>query len=156
MIRSEHGLVEKGTWLGSGGLLYERRAMLNPQDEPNRHHPDLDGPALRTFAGLAAVWRLSEAEQAKLLGLADPSTLEQWNESPSPQLPDDTLQRISYLLGIFKAINTLLPDEDRADQWLRAPNSAPLFAGGSALERMMTGKISDLEQVRRYLDDQLL
>ena len=130
--------------------------MLNPQDEPNSRCPDLDGPALRTFAGLAAAWALSEAEQAKLLGLPDASMFEQWKRSPSPQLPNETIERISYLLGIFKAINTLLPDEDRADQWLRAPNSAPLFAGGSALERMMTGKISDLEQVRRYLDNQLV
>ena len=129
--------------------------MLNPENAPNRQHPDLDGPALRTFAGLAAAWRLSGPEQAKLLGLADASTLEHWKESPSPPLPDDTLERISYLLGIFRAINTLLPAEDRADRWLRAPNSAPLFAGGSALDRMMTGKISDLEQVRRYLDNQL-
>ena len=130
--------------------------MLNPEDEPNRHHPDLDGPALRAFIGLAAAWRLSELEQAKLLGLPDPSTLKPWRESPSPQLPGETIERISYLLGIFKAINTLLPDEGRADQWLRAPNSAPLFAGGSALDRMMTGKMSDLQRVRQYLDAQLV
>lgn len=82
--------------------------------------------------------------------------LGQWKESPSPQLPGDMVERISCLLGIFKAINTLLPEEGRADEWLRAPNSAPLFAGGSALDRMMRGKVSDLKRVREYLDAQLV
>lgn len=139
-----------------GNVSDEREVMLDQRDGPEPQRQDLDGPALRTFAGLAAAWALSEAEQASLLGLPDAFTLQKWKASPSTQLPDETLERISYLLGIFKAINTLLPDEGRADQWLRAPNSAPLFAGSSALDRMMMGKVSDLRCVRQYLEAQLV
>jgi hypothetical protein len=35
---------------------------------------------------------------------------------------------------------------------LRRPNSAAPFGGRSALERMLSGNVADLYEVRRYLD----
>jgi hypothetical protein len=115
---------------------------------------DLGGPALRTFFKLAKAWELSEKEQMKLLGLNSRSTLHAWKAGRVSKLSRDTLERISYLLGIFKAINILLPDTKRADEWMRLPNKAPLFGGRSALDRMTTGNIGDLYVVRQYLDAQ--
>ena len=60
--------------------------------------------------------------------------------------------RLSYLLGIYKSLQILLPDARAADEWIRKPNDAPLFGGRSALERMMTGQVADLYVVRQYLD----
>jgi len=94
-----------------------------------------------------------------LLGIGSKSTLYRWKAQARKQrkitLRRDTLERISYILGIFKAINILLPIEARADLWLRAANDCPLFGGGSALERMTAGRVSDLFVVRRYLDAEL-
>ncbi len=115
---------------------------------------DLGGPALRAFFGLARAWALSEQEQMKLLGLASRSTLHSWKAGRVSKVSRDTIERISYLLGIFKAINILLPDQKRADAWMRAPNEAPLFGGRSALDRMTSGNIGDLYVVRQYLDAQ--
>lgn len=115
---------------------------------------DLGGPALRTFFKLAKAWGLSEKEQIKLLGLNSRSTLHAWKAGRVSKVSRDTLERISYLLGIFKAINILLPDTKRADEWMRLPNRAPLFGGRSALDRMTTGNIGDLYVVRQYLDAQ--
>ncbi|WP_341632132.1 MbcA/ParS/Xre antitoxin family protein [Sphingomonas agri] len=115
---------------------------------------DLGGPALRTFFKLAKAWGLSEKEQMKLLGLNSRSTLHAWRAGRVSKVSRDTLERISYLLGIFKAINILLPDTKRADEWMRLPNRAPLFGGRSALDRMTTGNIGDLYVVRQYLDAQ--
>lgn len=115
---------------------------------------DLGGPALRTFFNLAKTWQLSEKEQMKLLGLNSRSTLHAWKGGRVSKVSRDTLERISYLLGIFKAINILLPDTKRADEWMRLPNKAPLFGGRSALDRMTTGNIGDLYVVRQYLDAQ--
>jgi hypothetical protein len=115
---------------------------------------DLGGPALRTFFNLAKAWRLSEQEQMKLLGLNSRSTLHAWKGGRVAKISRDTLERISYLLGIFKAINILVPDTVRADEWIRRPNEAPLFGGRSALDRMTTGNIGDLFVVRQYLDAQ--
>jgi hypothetical protein len=115
---------------------------------------DLGGPALRTFFNLTKTWQLSEQEQMKLLGLNSRSTLHAWKAGRVSKVSRDTLERISYLLGIFKAINILLPDAKRADEWIRLPNKAPLFGGRSALDRLTTGNIGDLYVVRQYLDAQ--
>ncbi|WP_316252051.1 antitoxin Xre-like helix-turn-helix domain-containing protein [Sphingobium sp. RSMS] len=115
----------------------------------------LNGPAVRIFFTIADAWRLSEDEQLSLLALSSKSTLRRWKAGTALRLHRDTLERISHVLAIFKAINILLPVPDRADAWLRAPNYAPLFAGGTAVQRMVRGNVSDLYVVRQYLDAQL-
>lgn len=122
--------------------------------EPNTSTAGFGGPALRTFFNIAKAWSLSEQEQMKLLGLTSRSTLHSWKANRVSKVSRDTLERISYMLGIFKAINILLPDPKRADAWMRAPNGAPLFGGRSALDRMISGNIGDLYVVRQYLDAQ--
>lgn len=112
-------------------------------------------PALRTFFRLAEEWQLSELEQRVLLGQPTSSELKAWQRGEVASANDETLHRISYLLGIYKAINLLLQDPARASDWLRAPNDAPLFGGKSALDRMLGGEITNLASVRSYLDAQL-
>jgi hypothetical protein len=114
----------------------------------------LSGPALRTFFSLAGRWKLRVAEQRKLLGDPPESTFYKWKRERGGALSRDTLERISYLLGIFKALAILFPQADRADAWLRKPNTAPTFGGKSALERMLSGNVADLFVVRQYLDAQ--
>lgn len=114
----------------------------------------LAAPALRTFFNLAERWKLRVAEQRKLLGDPPESTFYKWKREREGALSRDTLERISYLLGIFKALAILFPQTDRADAWLRKPNRAPSFGGKSALERMLSGNVADLFVVRQYLDAQ--
>ena len=64
------------------------------------------------------------------------------------------LERLSYLFGIYAALQILLPVGERADEWVRKPNAAPVFGGRSALERMLGGQVADLYVVRHYLDAQ--
>ncbi len=89
-----------------------------------------------------------------LLGMTARSTFFKWKRDPGSVLPKDTPERISYILGIYKALQILLPDEEAADEWVRRPNTAPLFAGRSALDRMLSGHVADLFVVRQYLDAQ--
>jgi Protein of unknown function (DUF2384) len=114
----------------------------------------LSPPALRAFFRIAELWQLSVAEQMTLLGITARSTFFKWKKNADVGLPKDTLERISYLLGIYKALQLLLPDPRAADAWVRLPNQAPLFGGRSALERMLSGHVADLFVVRRYLDAQ--
>jgi len=109
---------------------------------------------LRAFARIADLWHLSIAEQLTLLGLTSRSTYFKWRKDPHARVPRDTLERISYVLGIYKALQVLLPDTRAADEWIRRPNEASLFGGKSALERMLSGNVSDLYIVRQYLDAQ--
>ena len=110
------------------------------------------GPALRTFFRIVDLWNLSVAEQMTLLGVTARSTFFKWKKNPDTTLPKDTLERISYILGIYKVLQILLPDETAADEWVKQPNKAPLFGGRSALERMLSGQVADLFVVRQYLD----
>jgi len=110
---------------------------------------------LRAFFRLAEEWQLSEAAQTILLGSPPTSELLNWRRGEIGPTDGKTLQRVSYLLGIYKAIHTLRPNPDRANAWIRAANSAPLFHGKSAFDRMLGGRAADLHAVRAYLDAQL-
>jgi hypothetical protein len=114
----------------------------------------LGGAGLRAFANIAEAWDLSVADQLKLLGIASRSTFFKWRRERNPRLPRDTLERLSYLLGIYKSLQILLPDPLLADSWVRKPNTTPTFGGRSALERMLSGQVADLYVVRQYLDAQ--
>jgi hypothetical protein len=112
------------------------------------------GAALRGFFQIAERWGLNTAQQRVLLGNPPASTYFKWKKARDGALPRDALERISYLLGIYKALQILLPDPQRADLWVSEPNTAPLFGGRSALQRMLGGNVSDLFVVRQYLDAQ--
>src|SRR3546814_16500795 len=112
---------------------------------------ELTRPALRTFFRIAEIWSLSADEQAMLLGLSDIGTLQRWRRGGVSRLSRDTLERISYVFGIFKTINMLLPRPERADAWMRAPNSAPTFPVRSALDRQNPGHDGGIFAVRSNL-----
>ena len=114
----------------------------------------LSGPALRTFFRIAELWSLSAEEQMTLLGQTARSTFFKWKKDANAVLPKDTLERISYIVGIYKALQLLLPSEQATDEWVKRPNAAPPFAGRSALDRMLSGQVADLYIVRQYLDAQ--
>ena len=109
--------------------------------------------ALRSFWRLAEAWKLDVNEQTPLLGVGR-TTLDQWKNGRVGPLDRHVLERLSYLFGIYAALQILLPLKERADAWVREPNAAPLFGGRSALDRMMGGQVADLYVVRHYLDAQ--
>ena len=115
---------------------------------------DLSGPALRAFFRIAAAWKLNARQERVLLGNPPESTFFKWKKAQQGNLSRDVLERISYVLGIYKSLQILFPDNARADEWISRPNSAPLFQGQSALQRMLSGNVSDLFVVRQYLDAQ--
>ena len=113
----------------------------------------LSAAGLRAFARIADLWALSVDEQLCLLGQPSRSTFFAWRKHPErARLGRDTLERLSNLLGIYKSLQILLPDQAAADAWLRQPNLAPQFGGQSALQHMLAGNMSDIHGVRRYLD----
>lgn len=124
------------------------------QTAPAQGSKDLSGPALRSFFRIADLWHLSTDEQMTLLGEPGRSTFFKWRREQTGSLSRDTLERISYILGIYKALQILLPNETAADEWVKRANMAPLFGGRSALDRMLSGQVTDLFVVRQYLDAQ--
>ena len=123
-------------------------------------HPAVDltsasaaAAALRTFFRLADAWQLSVAEQTTLLGVAR-TTLYQWKQGKVAPLDRHLLERLSHVFGIYSSLQILFPAARRAAEWIRKANSAPLFGGRSALDRMLGGQVADLYVVREYLDAQ--
>lgn len=130
--------------------------MATAAHHQTQHDPKrVASAALQAFFNLSAHWKLSVAEERTLLGSPPESTFYKWKaEKTAARMSRDALERISYLLGIYKDLNILLPSPRAADEWLRKPNAAPVFNNQSALERMLAGSIVDLSDVRRYLDAQ--
>ena len=126
--------------------------MPNATTAREMDRKDLTGPALRTFFRIAEAWNLQEQEQMRLLGLESRSTFQSWKRGAVATIPKDALERISYVLGIYKRLHILLPKT--ADQWIRKSNTAGIFGGRSALDRMTSGNVADLYVVRQYVDAQ--
>ena len=116
---------------------------------------ELAGSGLRTFFRISEKWQISPEQQGSLLGCEDRRTLDSWRRGDCSGVSHDVLIRISYVLGIYKALHTIFPNELQADGWIMRPNSAVLFAGRSAIDLMEEEGIDGLAAVRRYLDDQL-
>jgi hypothetical protein len=106
---------------------------------------------LEAFFEMAERWGLSTDEQILLLGSPGRSTFFKWKKEGGA-LPADTLERISHLLAIWKALRILFTVDERGEQWVRAANR--YFDGASAIDVMLEGKVSSLYRVRKYLDAQ--
>ncbi len=120
---------------------------------PPLNSPAMSAAAIHAFQNICELWQISIEQQLVLLGHVSRSTWFRWKKEPTQaKLTHDTLERISYILGIYKALTILLPDPQAADGWIKRKNQAVLFGGQSALERMLSGNVGDLLVVRQYLD----
>jgi hypothetical protein len=127
--------------------------MFQPRDATAHFDPDeLGQAALTAFFNITAGWGLAADAERTLLGAPPRSTFFKWKGERAARLSADTLERISYIMGIYKALRILLPTEEAANAWIKKPNTAPGFGGKSALDRMLAGRVVDLADVRRYLD----
>ena len=115
---------------------------------------ELGATALTAFFNIASAWDLSADDERTLLGSPPRSTFFKWKSERQAKLSQDTLERISYIMGIYKALHILLPTPNAADAWIKKPNTATVTSGKSALERMRGGRVVDLADIRRYLDAQ--
>ena len=112
---------------------------------------ELAAAGLTAFFSIVEEWGLDTEQQRTLLGSPGRSTFFKWKKHKRGQLSRDTLDRLSYLLGIYKALHILFPDAT-AREWLRRPNDAPLFGGRAPLDYLLEGSLVALADVRRYLD----
>ena len=110
------------------------------------------GSLLPAIFNIFSLWRLTGQQQMTLLGLSNEKTLYNWKKQPEKaKLTRDCLERASYILGIYRALQVLFPDEAQSDQWLHTPNDNPLFGGTAPLEKMLEGLVVDLAVVRDHL-----
>jgi uncharacterized protein (DUF2384 family) len=99
---------------------------------------------------IADKWGLSPETIGQLLGGIPRSSVYKL-KTAAGTLSQDKLTRISYIIGIYKALHILLPAQ-HADRWMTQPNDYFLFAGQTPLDFVLRMGIPGLQQVRGYLD----
>ena len=106
---------------------------------------------LAAFFEVADRWKLSADEAMTLLGRPPRATFYRWKRGEVGAVGLDLLERLSHVLGIHRALHTLFPDADYADDFVRRPSPLPPFDGAAPLTLLLGGAVSDLYVVRQAL-----
>jgi antitoxin Xre/MbcA/ParS-like protein len=125
--------------------------------QPTISKPDLpvitdeEAAALaRTTVRLFQAWQLSDIEARSLLGDMAQRTWARWKDGSIGRIDRDLRARMAILMGIHKGLRYLFSDPARGYAWIGKPNTR--FSDQSALNVMMRGEITDLIDIRNYLD----
>jgi len=128
---------------------YEPAPLVDLSSHEERER--LSRSSLHAFLNIMARWQIRDEDARRLLGGIAASTFYDYKRNPERVLDQDKLVRISYLIGIFKALN-ILHGENLADRWVRMPNQNRIFGGRTPLDYMIRGGAPALQVVRRLLD----
>lgn len=116
--------------------------------------PRLAEPAFRAFTSIAKAWALTDLEQSKILGQSVDDAFAVLVTGIVGDRWPDTLERVSFVIGIYAALHSVFRNQEQADGWIRRPNQAALFGGGPALALMCSGRVEDLASVREHIEGQ--
>jgi hypothetical protein len=123
-----------------------------PIDLGTRHARErLSGPGLKAFFSMMDRWKVRDEDARALLGGVSNGPFYEMKKAPDRVLDTDRLTRISYLIGIFKALQ-ILHARPLADEWVQLANGHPIFAGETPLAYMIRGGLPAMQTVRRLLD----
>lgn len=104
----------------------------------------------RAILNLFSKWNITKEQEAILLGGISERTIKRWQEGSYGRVDIDNADRMSNLLAIHKALRILFPDHERVYGWVHKKNDA--LGGKTALEVMLQGHLTDIMNIRRYLD----
>ncbi|HEV2708577.1 MAG TPA: antitoxin Xre-like helix-turn-helix domain-containing protein [Edaphobacter sp.] len=112
----------------------------------------LSPAAIKGFLRIMEKWGIKDTEARQLLGgLSSGSYYGLKKEPKHRTLDQDTLTRISLLLGIFKALN-ILYSKSLADAWIKLPNRNSMFQGMTPLAYIIQRGQPGMLHVRQLLD----
>lgn len=120
---------------------------LNSHEERVRLSPS----AVKGFFNIVNKWQVRDDEARELLGGLPSSSFYELKKNPNKTLDVDRITRISYLIGIYKALHILYGSE-LADHWVKMPNQNRMFKGHQPLAFMQAGGIIAMQSVRALLD----
>ena len=127
------------------------QAAVPPDLNDRQERERLSGPGLKAFFTIMALWNVRDEDAKSLLGGVSNGPFYELKRSPDRVLETDRLLRISYVIGIFKALR-ILHGEGLADRWVNLPNRNPIFAATTPLDYMIRGGLPAMQTVRRLLD----
>jgi hypothetical protein len=126
------------------------RAPLRASPSPVDTSRDRQRLAMAGFFRIMELWGASNGQMRRILGAPPERTFYEWKSGRVRRLPEDTLRRIGYVAGTYKALQILYSDPVQADGWVKKPNRH--FGEQTPLERMAAGDVTDLAAVRAYVD----
>lgn len=135
-------------------------AMPRPAERHDPFSADHARAGLKWFIKVSETeWKLPIADQLELLGGISRRTYHDWKRKvlggDKVELGRDTLERLSLLAGIYKALKIIAPADrpEMASSWFVSVNDNPLFMGMSPKDYIIDRKVMDgLYTVRRYYD----
>jgi len=110
----------------------------------------LSQSAIDGFFAIMDKWNVPIETAGELLGGMPRSSIYKL-KAAAGTLRQDELTRISYIVGIYKALHILLP-KGLANRWVTQPNDNFLFRGHAPLDYMVRAGIPGLQQVRSLVD----
>ena len=129
---------------------YEPSPLVDLNSRAERER--LSASGLKAFFNIMERWQVRDEDARALLGgVSNGPYYELKRAAAAKVLESDRLLRISYLIGIFKALH-ILHSRALADQWVQLPNTNRLFGGEAPLTYMVRGGLPALQAVRRLLD----
>lgn len=138
------------TVLGYPATRYTPEPLVDFNSEDERRR--LSGSALMGFFKMMEIWKVRDEDAKMLLGGISNGQFYEMKKKPKSKVLDvDRMYRISFLLGIFKAIN-ILHGQELADEWVQLPNRNAMFGGKTPLRYMIDGGLPAMQTVRRLLD----
>lgn len=112
----------------------------------------LSPSAIKGFLRMMEKWEIKDPDARQLLGGLSSGSYYGFKKEPKHRtLDQDTLTRISLILGIFKALN-ILYSKGLADAWMKLPNRNPMFRGLSPLAYIIQRGQPGMLHVRQLLD----
>lgn len=108
---------------------------------------------LKAFFRIADFWQLTLEQSKTILGNPPISLFQEWKAGniKEEHVSVDILDRLSYILGIFKALKIMHSDENHR-LFLVNGTKVALFNNKSPLDYMLNGHIEALANMRLYLD----
>ena len=122
-----------------------------PDLTARRERERLSAPGLKTFFKIVARWHVKDEDARALLGGVTNGPFYEMKKKPDRLLDADRLTRISFVIGIYKALHILHSDK-LADDWVQLSNRNPIFGGSTPLAYMIRGGLPAMQTVRRLLD----
>ena len=126
-------------------------AAASPDLSDRAERERLSAPGLKAFFNIMAAWHVRDEDARALLGGVSNGPFYEMKRDPDRLLETDRLMRISFLIGMFKALR-ILHGQPLADEWIHLPNTNPIFAGQAPLAYMIRGGLPAMQTVRRLLD----
>jgi len=123
---------------------------LHPSTHGTQAIPDT--VAWKALKNLVERFHFSRDEALILMGEMPSSSYYKGINKLDGKLTKDEKERISLLLGIYKALRILFVDSEQALSWINRNNKLPPFNGITPRTYMMDGSLLRLADVRRFLD----